>query len=322
MSDRMRVTVTGASGFVGAALFKYMHSSGRFEIRAPLRSGKNVNLPSVSTPSFEALGDDSWFDILNDQDVLVHLAGRAHVFGRSRKNALTEFQCVNVHGTLELAKIARDQGVKRFIFISSIGVNGSYTGTEPFTEHCLPRPEADYARSKCEAEQGLWELARNCEMEVVIIRPPLVYAADAPGNFRRLLRLVASGLPLPLGAISNRRSLVALENLVDFIALCIDHPAAANEVFLIADGRDVSTPEIIKYIAEGMDKAPRLFPLPGWLLRGGAKLIGMSNVYSQLCDSLTIDSNKARTLLDWKPVVEVEDALRHAGRGFIAKGVR
>lgn len=262
--------------------------------------------------------DSRWRSTVAKQDVLVHLAGRAHMLRDAVEDPLLAFRNVNVEGTLNLAKLARDNGVKRFVFISSIGVNGAHTVGRAVNEESMPAPHAEYALSKWEAEQGLWDVVRDSGMELVIIRPPLVYAGHAPGNFGRLLKLVAARIPLPLGSIRNQRSVIALENLVRFISLCVDHPAAANELFVISDGQDVSTPQIIQYLAQGMyNKSSRLFPMPQTWLRTGARLVGKSNMYSQLCDSLVIDSSKARELLGWRPVVSTHDGLKKAGYDFL-----
>ena len=182
----------------------------------------------------------------------------------------------------------------------------------------MAAPHADYALSKLEAEQGLRELVQGSDMQLVIIRPPLVYAGDAPGNFQRLLKLVASGVPLPFALVDNRRSMIALENLVSFIGLCVEHPAAANELFLISDGTDVSTPQIISNLAKGMGRNSYLWPLPDSLMRWGASLLGKQAMYSQLCGSLAIDSRKAQNLLGWRPVVSAADALQQAGREYLS----
>jgi nucleoside-diphosphate-sugar epimerase len=199
--------------------------------------------------------------------------------------------------------------VKRFLFISSIGVNGNIN-TRPFTEDDEPNPAEPYALSKWEAEQGLWEIQRETGMEVVIIRPPLVYGPNAPGNFGSLMRWVEKGLPLPLGAIDNQRSLVALDNLVDLIITCIDHPAAANQVFLAGDGEDLSTTELLRGVARAMGKSAHLIPVPPSLLMLGATLLGKKAVAQRLLGSLQVDISKARRLLGWQPPVSVEEGLR------------
>jgi nucleoside-diphosphate-sugar epimerase len=249
-----------------------------------------------------------------DFDCIVHLAGRAHVLSEHDQNPLEAFRRANCGATLRLAQQAVESGVRRFIFISSIGVNGAETSRKPFDEFSNPKPHADYAISKLEAEEGLKKLLAGTETELVIIRPPLVYGVDAPGNFARLLKFVATGLPLPLGRINNRRSIVSLENLVSFISLCIEHSAAAGQLFLVSDGEDISTTEMVLALAQGMGKKPLMLPVPDSLLKVGAKLLGKESLYTQLCCSLQVDSSKARSLLGWKPQENTLEALEKIGR--------
>lgn len=318
----MNILLTGATGFVGRSLVKLFSEKTSFNVVAISRVAQYELLPKVryvNIPNIETHND--WGHITAGCDVIVHLAGRAHVLQDSSTDPLAEFRAVNVHATLTLARQAMLAGVKRFIFISSIGVNGSHTTGEPFDEKAVVAPHANYALSKLEAEQGLRELVQDSDMELVIIRPPLVYAGHAPGNFQRLLKLVASGIPLPFSLVHNRRSMVALENLVSFICLCIEHPAAANELFLISDGVDVSTPEIISNLAKGMGRRAYLWPLPDSVMCMGASLLGRQALYSQLCGSLTIDSSKARNLLGWLPPSSPADALQKAGCDYIASNI-
>jgi nucleoside-diphosphate-sugar epimerase len=270
-----------------------------------------VICPSLSSTA-------NWEPLLHSIDVVVHLAGKAHDLHESKEAAARAFRSVNVDGTLRLAEQALAANVKRFIFISSIGVNGLSSGEEAFNESSLAAPHADYAKSKLEAEQRLEKLTGGTAMELVVIRPPLVYAAHAPGNFKRLLQLVSSGCPLPFANIKNRRSMVALENLVDFIKLCVTHPQAANNLFVISDGPDMSIGEIVSLLATGMEKKARLLAIPASLLFFGASLIGRKSTYTQLCGSLLIDSSKSRSVLNWVPVITPHQALLKAGRQFKA----
>lgn len=227
---------------------------------------------------------------------------------------LAEYRRVNVQGTLALARQAAQAGVRRFIFLSSIKVNGERTGNgKSFCEADLPLPEDAYGLSKLEAEQGLMPLTQETGMEIVIIRPPLVYGPGVKGNFASMVRWVRKGIPLPFGAVRNKRSLVALENLVNFITLCADperSPRAANEVFLISDGEDVSTTELLRKVACAYGVSPRLLPVPVGLLRIAAGVLGKRAVADRLLGSLVVDSSKARELLGWKPVISMDEQLR------------
>ncbi|MDQ6995183.1 MAG: GDP-mannose 4,6-dehydratase, partial [Mariprofundaceae bacterium] len=240
--------------------------------------------------------------------VVIHAAARVHVMKDDSCDPLAEFRKVNVDGTLNLARQAAKAGVQRFIFLSSIGVNGNYT-SKPFTENDPVTPHDPYSIAKYEAELALIALGKAEGMEIVIIRPPLVYACHAPGNFKKLIETVDKGLPLPLGAVHNQRSLVALDNLVDFICLCTKHPKAANEVFLISDGEDVSTTELLQKVAKAMGKKARLMPVPVPFMRFVAKLLGKSDVADRLFGSLQIDSSKAHNLLGWQPVITMDEQL-------------
>ena len=318
MKQMRNVLLTGATGFVGSALLDYLCNDAECDVRIATRSSVE-NRPLAACKVFK-VGDftsaPDWIEALTGVDCIVHLAGRAHVM-RREIDALTLFRKANTEATVELARQAIECGVKRFIFISSIGVNGSFTQTAPFDEMSTPAPFADYAISKYESEVKLQSLCASSAMELVIIRPPLVYAAHAPGNFQRLLKLAATGIPLPFGCVRNSRSMVALENLVDFIALCIVHPNAANELFLVSDSAALSTPELIKCIRRGMGRRNFMIRVPLPLLRVMTICMGKENLYTQLCCSLTIDSGKARQLLGWVPPVHTEQALVKAGREFI-----
>jgi nucleoside-diphosphate-sugar epimerase len=231
----------------------------------------------------------------------------------TESDPLAVFRAVNVQTTLNLARQAAAAGVKRFVFISSIGVNGCQTATgKPFAEAGQSKPYNFYALSKWEAEEGLSRIASETEMEVVIIRPPLVYGLNAPGNFGSLMRAVRRGWPLPLGAVHNQRSLVALDNLVDFIITCITHPQAANQTFLVSDGQDLSTTELVRGMAHAAGLPARLLPVPVWALQAGGALLGKGDAVQRLCGNLQVDISKARRLLGWVPPVSVEEGLRRA----------
>ncbi len=299
-----RILLTGVTGFLGSALLRRVLTLEATRVTSVVRnkacevSGKQLVIGSFAT-NFDISGE------LRKQDVVVHLAALAHT--RSRDN-LTDFERVNTRGTLRLAKQAADSGVKRFIFLSSIGVNGN-SNSKPFSECNAPNPSEAYAESKWRAEQGLWEIQKSTGMEVVIIRPPLVYGPNAPGNFATLTRWIEKGIPLPLGAVNNRRSYIAIDNLVDFIITCIDHPLAANETFLIADGEDISTSDLLRKVANAMDKPSRLIPVPERLLTLGATILGKRDMARRLLGSLQIDISKARQVLGWQPKVSLDEGL-------------
>lgn len=318
MNSPRSIFVTGGTGFIGTALLNGLSAKSDNQVSALVRRGGR--LPAGVSPVLPLANNFLAAEMtMSGVDVVIHLAARAHVLNDTSTDPLGEFRRVNVIGTLELAKQALAMGVKRFIFISSIGVNGSCTTGEAFDESSLPLPHADYALSKWEAEQGLRELVSGSAMELLIIRPPLVYAGHAPGNFQRLMGLVRAGLPLPFASVDNQRSMIALENLVDFIVLCVEHPKAANELFLISDGVDVSTPEIVRSLALGMGKRARLLPMSDALMRWGARAIGKHALYSQLCGSLVVDSSKARNFLGWVPALKPHDALQRAGELFVKR---
>ena len=303
------IAISGATGFIGGALYKALGSREQ-PVRALLRLKKN------SFPDCVAVGEigpkTDWTEALyGGLYCCIHCAGRAHVLKDSATDALAAFRAVNSDGTLNLARQAVRAGVKRFVFISTIGVNGSQTATgKPFSETDKPNPHNDYALSKWEAEQGLMRIADETGLEVVIIRPPLVYGCNAPGNFGSLMRAVQRGWPLPLGAVHNQRSLVALDNLVDFIVTCITHPQAANQTFLVSDGQDLSTTELIRGMAQAAGVPARLLPVPVWALLAGAKLLGKGGAVQRLCGNLQVDISKARQLLGWVAPVSVEEGLR------------
>jgi nucleoside-diphosphate-sugar epimerase len=306
------ILVTGGSGFVGSALIKRLLSEHR-DILAVGRSDVNLPVETVKVSSFSELG--ALGQRLGSIDVVVHCAARAHIMNDDTVDPLAEYRKVNVDGTLNVARHALEAGVKRFLFVSSIKVNGEHTPPgRPFTEEAAPAPEDPYGISKYEAERELQALCAETGMELVIIRPPLVYGPGVKGNFASMIRLMEKGLPLPLGAVRNKRSLVALDNLVDLIVTCVDSPAAANQVFLAADGQDISTTELLRNVANAMGKPARLLPVPSGLLMLGASLFGKKAVAKRLLGSLQVDISKARELLGWQPPVSVEEGLARAVR--------
>jgi nucleoside-diphosphate-sugar epimerase len=315
---RTKVLVTGATGFVGSAFLARTASDGQFLLRAVLRR-EVQGLPSeIETVFVEGLTAATvWIAALQDIDVVVHAAARVHVMQDTSTDPLTEFRRVNVEGTLNLARQAATAGVKRFIFISSIKVNGEVTLLDkPFVSDDPPAPIDPYGISKLEAEQGLQLLAKKTGLEVVIIRPPLVYGPGVKANFAAMLKWLDKGVPLPFGAIQNRRSLIALDNLIDFILTCIEHPQAANQIFLVSDGEDVSTAELLRKTANAMGKKSLLLPVPVGAMRFMAKLLGKEAVADRLFGSLQVDISKARNLLGWIPPISVDEGLRRTVLGL------
>lgn len=316
-NERSRILITGATGFIGRAIINRLLKKDYYQIIAAVRQNSvTFPLSIVLNNVGDLTSETKWQEALYGVEVVIHTAARAHVLKEESDNPLSEFRKVNVVATLNLARQAVRAGVRRFIFISSIGVNGNQN-TQPFTENDTPNPVEPYAVSKLEAEQELHKLEVETSMDVVIIRPPLVYGPKAPGNFERLLRIIYTGLPLPLGAIKNKRSLVALDNLVDLIVTCINHPAAANQTFLAGDGVDLSTTELLQRIGQALGKPVRLIPVPEWLLVAGAGLFGKRAVVQQLCGSLQVDISKAKNLLDWMPPVSVEETLHETALDFL-----
>ncbi|WP_180097128.1 MULTISPECIES: NAD-dependent epimerase/dehydratase family protein [unclassified Acinetobacter] len=308
-----RILITGGNGFVGKALIFELLKKNIYQVISLVRSLKDEQQlieQILANNIFKA-------NLPDNIDVIIHLAGRAHILNDQSVDPLTEFRKVNVEGTLQLARQALDKKVKRFIFMSSIGVNGSVTLQQPFTEDAIPQPHADYAVSKLEAEEELKKLFAGSDTELVIIRPPLVYAAHAPGNFARLLKLVATNLPLPFARTQNKRSFVALENLVDFIQVCIEHPNAANQTFLVADQNSISTRELVQYLKQGMEKPPYFIYIPQPLMKLGAACVGKSKLYEQLFESLEVDASKAQKLLGWIAPLSTQQAMLKAGQDYL-----
>lgn len=318
----MNVLVTGATGFVGSALVRLLLDQGKQVVAGVRMVSSKLPAGVRQVPVGDMLAYADWSDALNSVDAVVHAAARVHVRRDQVSEPLAEFRKVNVDGTLQLARQAAGAGVKRFVFISSIKVNGQVTEHEQyFFPDDVPNPVDPYGISKYEAEQGLLQIAKKTGMEAVIIRPPLVYGPGVKANFLSIMQLVHKGIPLPLDAVPNKRSLLALDNLVDFIARCLDHPGAANEVFLISDGEDVSTTELLRRIAVTFGKRALLFPVPLGLMKFAAGLLGKREVVDRLFGSLRVDSSKAFDLLGWNPVVTMDKALQKTVNAYIERGV-
>ncbi len=314
MIDRSNlILVTGATGFVGSGVILRLAAED-VEILACVRSD-TVSMPKGVRilPMAALTANTDWRQVLTGVKSLVHLAARVHVMHDTENDPLKAFRAVNVDGTLNLARQAAAAGVKRFVFLSSVKVNGESTQSgRAFTEADVPNPQDAYGQSKCEAEQGLRQLSAETGMGVVVIRPPLVYGPGVKANFAALMRAVQQGWPLPLGMVHNQRSLVALDNLVDFIVTCITHPKAINQTFLVSDGQDLSTSELVRALAQAAGVPVRLLPVPVWALQAGASLLGKSDTVRRLCDSLQVDISKSRSVLGWMPPVSVEEGLRRA----------
>ena len=311
----LRLLITGATGFVGRALTNHLCSAS-YDVAVTSRS----NFPVVNRGAEQFVvgslsATTNWGLALNRVDVVVHCAARAHILDDVNEPLLA-FREMNTAGTLNLARQAVEAGVERFIFLSSIGVNGN-NNCSPYTEEDSCHPQEPYAISKYEAELGLRTIANDTNMEVVIIRPPLVYGVNAPGNFASLLRWVKKGIPLPLGSIHNQRSFIALDNLVSFIIHCIDHPKAANEMFLISDGEDVSTTELLQKVTKAFGERAFLLPVPVSWMTFVAKLVGKEDVANRLFGSLQVDNSKARRLLGWKPVITMDEQLNKTAEAYL-----
>jgi len=312
----MRVLVTGSSGFVGKALMPALLFRGHKPTAAVHRAEEKSDGRLSSFVVCNIDGTTGWSKALQNADAVIHLAARVHVMRDAADDPLAEFRRVNTEGTLNLARQATEVGARRFIFLSTIGVNGNSTlHGKVFAPTDNPSPHDPYSMSKYEAEIGLRSIAQSTGMEVVIIRPSLVYGANAPGNFGKLTRLVAKSLPLPLGSINNLRSFVGIDNLVDFIITCLEHPAAANETFLVSDGEDLSTPDLIRRMARAMNRPARLLPVPKSVLMAGATILGKRSMAQRLCGNLQVDISKSRALLGWKPPISVNEGLSRAVGG-------
>lgn len=305
------ILVTGASGFVGRSLISRLVNDS-LEVRACVRKGHFPLSDTVDVVDGHNLSDNTdWHNVLEGVGVVMHLAARVHVMKDKVADPLAEFRKVNVDGTLNLAQQAAMAGIKRFIFISSIKVNGEHTEKgRPFTENDAPNPQDAYGISKLEAEQGLLKIAQQTGMEVVIIRPPLVYGPGVKANFASMMKAIRRKMPLPFGSINNKRSFVYVENLVSLIVCCINHANAANQTFLVSDGQDLSTTELLRGCAVALNVNTWLLPVPKKIIEVAATLLGKRDVAQRLCGNLQVDITKTRTLLGWAPPITVEEGLK------------
>jgi nucleoside-diphosphate-sugar epimerase len=307
------VLVTGANGFIGRALCDVLAASGR-------RVRKAVRMPVPSLPDAVAVGDigldTDWRTALEGVRGVVHLAARSHVLRETATDPLAEYRKINVSGTERLARSAAAGGVRRLVFVSSVKVNGERTEERPFTEDGVPRPEDAYGVSKWEAEQALSRIAAGTGLEVVVLRPPLVYGPGVKGNFLRLMNLVARGVPLPLGAVDNRRSFIYTGNLAGAIVKALDAPKAAGRTYLVSDGEDVSTPDLVRGLAQALGVKPRLLSLPLAALGLAATLAGKRAEFARLTGSLQVDSSRIRHELDWQPRYGLTQGLTETARWY------
>jgi nucleoside-diphosphate-sugar epimerase len=309
--DILKVLVTGSNGFVGRSLCNLLEKSGIELVRA-------VRLPEPGAVAVGSIsGATDWSVALEGVDVVVHAAARVHMLNDASVDPMTEFQEVNVDGTLNLAQQAAQCGISRFVFISSIAVHGLTSGSRPFSLADKPRPHDAYGHSKYEAEKGLIRISEKTGMEQVIIRPPLVYGPGVGANFLRLMKLAASGFPLPLGGVHNLRSPVFVGNLCDLIKVCLTHPAAADQIFLASDDRDVSTPELLRMLASEMGRPVRVFPVPEILLRFAGKITGRSGEIARVCGSLQLDISYTKKNLGWVPPFTMDEGIELTVKDYL-----
>ncbi|HDY8194806.1 TPA: SDR family oxidoreductase [Vibrio vulnificus] len=311
----MNILLTGASGFIGSKLLEELPANNILSLGRDNPKGQ----PSEKFFKLEIDNDTDYSVALSGVGVVVHLAARVHVMNDEVSNPLEEYREVNTRGTVNLARQAASAGVKRFVFVSSIKVNGEGTSQDrPFTSANLHAPEDDYGLSKSEAEQQLFEIAKDSGMEVVIIRPTLVYGPGVKANFASLMNLVSKGIPLPFGSITNnKRSLVSVDNLVDLIVTCIEHPKAANQVFLVSDDHDVSTSEMVRHMALALDKPTWQLPLPVWCYNLAGKLFNKSDVVDRLTGSLQVDITHTKETLGWTPPQSLQEGFKQTAEAFL-----
>lgn len=313
------IIVTGGTGFIGNGLVSTLASSTINDITVTTRHAFD-GLPSGVKAHVirEIDSNTNWTTALAGKSVVIHTAARVHVLKETSSDSLSAFRDTNVKGTIALAREAAKNGIRRFVFISSVKVNGEATELgHPYSADTPPAPQDAYGVSKYEAELSLRNIAHETGMEVVIIRPVLVYGPGVKANFLNMMKWLYMGVPLPLGAIHNKRSLVALDNLVDLIVTCIDHPRAANQTFLVSDGEDLSTTELLQRMSKALSKRPRLLPVPAWMLETAAKVVGRQSIAQRLCGSLQVDIAHTRETLGWTPPVSIDAALQKTAQHFL-----
>jgi nucleoside-diphosphate-sugar epimerase len=306
-----RILVTGASGFVGGALCGELMQRG-YSVRAVVRNGaKPIDIDCETAKVVGISADTDWQDTFCNVHTVIHLAARVHVMSEAALDPLDEFRKVNLVGTIHLARAAEASGVRRLVYVSSIKVNGEETNVDkPFVETDIPSPQDPYGVSKWEAEQALYELARETGLEVVIVRPPLVYGPKVKGNFLQMLFVLAKGLPLPFANVRNLRSLIYVGNLVDALITCAVHPSAAGQTFLLSDGVDISTPDLLRQLGGALGSCARLFYCPQVLLKLAGRLVRKSEQIDRLVGSLRVGSGKIRLELNWTPPYSLKQGLQ------------
>lgn len=308
----MKVLITGANGLIGSALVEHFSSTNLHDVVGMVRPGVKCFSEAQVEYRFcdlSAVNETSIY--LNDIDIIIHTAARVHQMNDLSKDNSLKYMQINFLGTISLAKKAAKAGVKRFIFLSSIKVNGERSWPEKPFKYDDPRIGEDpYAKSKSEAELGLLKISAETKMEVTIIRPPLVYGPGVKANFLALLNLASKNIPLPLGSVNNRRSFVAVDNLINLISICIDHPKASNQVFLVSDDHDMSTSNLYKIMAQSIGKKAYVFKFNPFLLKILFKLIGKESIFERLCGDLAIDIEHTKNSLDWTPILSPIDGIK------------
>ena len=305
MQERHKILITGSTGFVGQALSKLLENEG-YDLLQSIRRPSQTKTINNSVYIGDLNSKNEWKHVLSDCKVVIHLAARAHKLNDKKLNPLEEFRRINAEATINLAKQAAKCGVNKFIFLSSIGVNGNLTNGKAFETTDMPSPHSPYALSKLEAETGLLKISRKSDMDVVIIRAPAIHGKNVPGNFGLIAKLINYNIPFPLGSINNKRSLVSIENIVSFIKQCIEHPNAANQILFVSDNKDYSTVEIIRLIGSYINKKPIIIKSPSiflWLL---LTILGKKKARDSLMSDLQLNSKKSQMLIDWSPSTSPE----------------
>ncbi len=320
-ADRgLSVLLTGATGFVGGAVSRQLRENGH-EVRCAVRQGPARLDRSFVVGAID--GRTDWRAAVAGVDAVVHLAARVHVMRDTAPDPPTAFRLVNVEGTRRLAQQAAEAGVRRFVFVSSIKVNGEHTlPGKPFRASDPPAPEGPYAESKLEAELALREISAATGMQTVVVRPPLVYGPGVGANFLAMMKWLHRGVPLPLGGVDNRRSMVFIENLADLICVCVDHSRAANQVFLASDGEDLSVPDLLRRLAAALRVRARLIPIPVAWLRFGARALRQTHVFDRLCRSSEVDLAETQALLSWRPPRSVDEGLSRTAKHYLEANTR